>query len=60
LSTGEGEMFYYSPNTRLNELADALQLSEKSIDVLRSFAKLSKSEQDTFIDLAEKILLAKE
>ena len=55
LKTGNGEMFVPPSESPFDEFANSLNLSDKAIKIIQGFSKLSKSEQDIFIDLAEKI-----
>ena len=54
LRTGEGEMF--NPSVALtNDLQKEHNLSPQAATMLQNFLELSKSEQDQFVELAEKI-----
>lgn len=55
LRTGEGEMFLPVDNSPLSSIQKQYNLSDKAITIVQNFLKLSKTEQDSFIALAEKI-----
>ena len=59
LCTGEGEMF--NPSVALtNDIQKEHNLSPQAATILQNFLELSKSDQDKFIELAEKIFNNKE
>lgn len=53
--TGEGDIFKPVEDTPIAAIKDQYHLSAKACAVLNNFLKLSPSEQDTFIDLAQKV-----
>lgn len=55
LRTGEGEMFTAIDDSPLTVLKKQYNLSSKACKILDNFFKLSSSEQDSFIEEAQKI-----
>jgi transcriptional regulator with XRE-family HTH domain len=54
LRTGEGEMFN-TGKTHADLLPNTHNLSPRAVLIMQNFLELSKSEQDKFVELAEKI-----
>lgn len=55
LRTGEGDMFNPVDNTPLSSIKEQYNLSDKAATIIQNFLNLTKSEQDAFIEQAEKI-----
>ena len=55
IRTGEGDMFSLAPNNLIEDLRVSHDLSQSAASIISNFIKMSKSEQELFIELASKI-----
>ena len=55
LRTGKGNMFLPVDNSPLAAIQKQYNLSDKTSTIIQNFLNLPKSDQETFIDVAEKI-----